>query len=80
MYEPSRGEAKRSTVEKLTDVARSLFSPRVQTLIEAGFLTRCNEFTPAFDDAVRIAALEKWGEEIEAIAKARVEADKKASK
>lgn len=60
-------------VERVSDVARSLFSPRVQKFIEAGFLTRCNEFTPAFDDAVRIIALEKWGKELEEIADKRIE-------
>jgi hypothetical protein len=50
----------------VTDVMRSLFSPRTQKFVKAGYLTKCSDFTPAFDNAVRLIALEKWGEELEA--------------
>ncbi len=75
MYHANEGKG--GFIEKVSDVARSLFSPRVQKFIEAGYITRCNEFTPAFDDAVRLVALEKWGSEIEEIATAKLEADAK---
>lgn len=75
MFTPSRESVER-VVEKVTDVARSLFSPRVQKFIEAGYLTRCNEFTKEYDNAVRLVALEKWGEELEAKAVEAIEAKK----
>ena len=80
MYTPSDRGFVSTVVEKVTDVARALFSPRVQKFIEAGYITKCNEFTPAYDNAVRLIALEKWGDELEAKAEEAIEAAEKASK
>lgn len=82
MFTPTegRGSVVTRVVEKVTDVARSLFSPRVQKFLEAGYITKCNEFTPAYDNAMRLVALEKWGDELEAKADETIAAAAKASK
>lgn len=72
----NRGSVTSRVKEAVTDVARALFTPRVQKFIEAGYLTRCNDFTPEFDNAVRLIALEKWGEELEVKAAEAIEARK----
>jgi len=78
MFTPSKDGAPKSMVErdifKLTAVMRSLFDARTQTLIEAGYITECAEFTPEFDNAVRIILLEAYGEELEALANQKLEA------
>lgn len=78
MFTPSTEGAKTTFVErgivKLTAVMRSLFDARTQTLIEAGYITKCAEFTPEFDNAIRIILLEAYGEELEALANAKLDA------
>lgn len=78
MFTPSNDGAKTSFVErgivKVTAVMRSLFDARTQTLIEAGYITECAQFTPEFDNAVRIILLEAYGEELEALANEKLAA------
>lgn len=66
-------------VKKVSAVARALLSPRTAKFIEAGYMTECMKFTPKFDEAVRLIALDKWGEELEAKATAEIEASEKKS-
>ena len=76
MYTPQNDGFVATAISKVTDVMRALFDSRTQTLIEAGYITKCAEFTPEFDNAVRIIMLETHGEAIEALAKAKLDAQK----
>lgn len=80
MYTPANGEAKKENVviRAISAVGRALFDVRTQNLIKAGYISPCAEFTPAFDEAVRLVMLEKYGAEIEALAVADIKARKEA--
>ena len=66
-----------TAVNYVSTVARRLLSPRDQKFIEAGYLTECMSFTPKFDEAVRLVALEKWGEDLAKLAESDIAEAKK---
>ena len=57
-------------VARVSSLVRSLVSPRVTKLIEAGLLTRELEVTAAGREAIHTIAVQEWGEELEAEADA----------
>ena len=57
---------------KLTAVMRSLFDTRTQSLIEAGYITECAQFTAKYDNAMRVILLAEYGDKLEEVAKAEI--------
>ncbi len=78
MYTPELGEKRGMVGRVISAVGRALFDTRTQTLMKAGYISSCAEFTPAFDEAVRLVMLDKFGAEIEALAQAEIAARKEA--
>lgn len=81
MYTPSHEEKRGlvgTAVRYVSTVARRLLSPRDQKFIEAGYLTECMSFTSKFDEAVRLVALEQWGEDLAKLAESDIAEAKKS--
>ena len=74
------GGGVRRAVGYVSAVARKLLSPQTSKFVEAGYLTECMSFTPKFDEAVRLIALEQWGDELEVLADAEIAANSKEVK